>query len=137
MDMGLNSKHHSGEEGETPAVHVHNDGKRHIHQNPPGQKKPHNHEMPHTDAQASNQDKSASDKDNCCTGTVKQFQDVDKSIPNSVTVVHPVFLTAFIASYYNISLLPYTDVVKDIKPFVRSYHPPIPDIRLAIQSFQI
>jgi hypothetical protein len=65
------------------------------------------------------------------------FQQIDKSIPNSVNIIHPVFFTAFVAAYYDITLLSHTNVVRDIKPFVRNHHPPIPDIRIAIQSFQI
>ncbi|MEP7107158.1 MAG: hypothetical protein ABI760_04235 [Ferruginibacter sp.] len=34
-------------------------------------------------------------------------------------------------------LLVNIDIVRDIKPLVRSYHPPISDIRIAIQLFQI
>lgn len=134
LDMGFNSKHHHAEEVTEAVVHVHKDGKRHVHQE---KKEKHDHSNPHKHHVANNHHQSGNEKDNCCNDKVQEFQDLDKSVPHSFSFVHPVFFTAFIAAYYNISLLPYTNVVKDIKQFVRSYHPPIADIRIAIQSFQI
>lgn len=131
VDLGFNSKHHH--EGEaTTVVHIHNDGKQHVHHE---QKDSHDKSESH--GQSSNKHKSGNDKDNCCNDKVKSFEQLDKSVPNSVKVIHPVFFTAFLTSYYNINIIPHIDIVKDIKPFVRSHHPPIPDIRIAIQSFQI
>lgn len=169
LDMGYNSKHH-GEDAATEAVvHIHKDGKKHIHyekksnnnnnSHQQGQDKPtkavvhlhkdgkrhfhhekkvsRNQDKSDTHDEANNAEKSKKDKDNCCTDKVTNFQQTDKLMPNAVTIIHPVFFTAFVAVYYNINLIPHTDIVRDIKPFVRSYHPPIPDIRIAIQSFQI
>ena len=134
VDMGFNSKHHHEEEATEAVVHVHKNGKQHVHHE---KKNGHSHNKSHSHDLATHQHKSGSDKDNCCNDKVKNFQQLDKSVPNSVNVIHPIFFTAFLASYYNINILPHSDIVKDIKPFVRSYHPPIPDIRIAIQSFQI
>ncbi len=134
VDMGFNSKHHHDDEATEAVVHIHKDGKKHIHSE---NKESHGRGISPNHDQANNPHKSGSDKDNCCNDKVKSFQQLDKSVPNSVKVIHPVFFTAFLASYYNINILPHTDIVKDIKPFVRSYHPPISDIRIAIQSFQI
>ena len=129
------NSHHQGEEKATKAVvHIHKDGKRHIHHE---EKESHSHDKSHTNDEVNNAEKAKNDKDNCCTDEVINFQQIDKSIPNSVSIIHPVFFTAFVAVYYNIDLLSNTDFVRDIKPFVRSYHPPIPDIRIAIQSFLI
>lgn len=135
MDMGFNSKHHHEEEEATEAVvHVYKDGKKHVHHE---EKESHRHDKTHNHDEVSNHHGPGSDNGNCCSGKVKEFQQVDKSVPNTVTIVHPVFFAAFLASYYNVNINPHTDVVKNIKPFVRSYHPPIPDIRIAIQSLQI
>jgi hypothetical protein len=134
MDMGFNSSHHTNEEATEAVVHIHKDGKKHIHHE---KKEKQSHKKAHHHNQATNSKKLTGEEGNCCVDKVKEFQDVDKSVPNSLNIVHPAFLTAFVSTFYNISLLPYTNVVKDIKPFVRSYHPPIPDIRIAIQSFQI
>lgn len=134
VDMGFNTKHHGEEEATEAVVHIHKDGKKHIHQE---KKESHSHDKSHKHDEAKKSDNSKGDEGNCCTDKVKEFHDLDKSVPASQSIIHPVFFTAFVAVYYNISLLPHTDVVRDIKPFVRSYHPPIPDIRIAIQSFQI
>jgi hypothetical protein len=134
VDMGFNSKHHGSEEATEAVVHIHKNGKKHIHQE---KKESRSHDKNHKHDEANNTEKPKSDDGNCCTNKVKSFQDVDKSVPASQSIVHPIFFTAFVAVYYNMSSLPHTDIVRDIKPFVRSYHPPIPDIRIAIQSFQI
>ncbi|MEO6731937.1 MAG: hypothetical protein ABIN01_12030 [Ferruginibacter sp.] len=134
VDMGFNSKHHSEEEATEAVVHIHKDGKKHIHHE---KKETHNHDKSHKHNEAKNLENSKSDGGNCCTNKVKQFQELDKSVAASQSIVHPIFFTAFVAVYYNNTLLPHTDVVRDIKRFVRSYHPPISDIRIAIQSFQI
>lgn len=170
LDMGYNSKHHGEETATGAVVHIHKDGKKHIHHekkkssnndnsHKQGQEKAtkavihihkdgkrhvhdekrvsHNHDKSDTHDQVNNAEKTKKDKDNCCTDQVKNFQEIDKLIPNSVIIIHPVFFTAFVAAYYDIPLLSHTNVVRDIKPFVRNHHPPIPDIRIAIQSFQI
>lgn len=134
VDMGFNAKHHDENEATEAVVHVHKDGKKHVHQE---KNENHSHDKSHSHDQANNHHNSGGDKDNCCNDKVNSFQQLDKSVPEAVNVVHPVFFTAFVSTYYNIEILPHTDIIKDIKPFVRSYHPPIPDIRIAIQSFQI
>ena len=129
------NSHQQGKEKATKAVvHVHKDGKRHIHHE---KKESHGHDKSYTHTETKKTEKTKKDKDNCCTDEVMNFQQIDKSIPNSVNIIHPVFFTAFVSVYYNITLSPHTNIVRDIKPFVRNHHPPIPDIRIAIQSFQI
>lgn len=134
VDMGFNSKHHHDEEATEAVVHVHKDGKKHVHSE---KKEKHNHDKSHHYDQVNGNHNSGEDKDGCCNDKVRSFEQLDKSVPNSLNIIHPVFFTAFLASYYDINLLPYSNVVTDKKQFVRSYHPPIPDIRIAIQSFQI
>jgi hypothetical protein len=126
MDMGFNI-HHQHDEGMESMEHVHADGSKHVHNSQTGS---HHHD------ESENQ-KSKEDTDNCCKDKVTKLAQADKSVPQGYSSIHPVFLTAFLTSFYNINLFPRTTVVKDIKHFVRGYHPPIPDIRVAIQSFQI
>jgi hypothetical protein len=77
-------------------------------------------------------------KDNCCNDKVVKFTQIDKSVPQTFNVgLSPVFFTAFISSFYTIDIDPASGAIPDIRFFLRSYHPPIPDIRIAIQSFQI
>ncbi len=134
VDMGFNSKHHHEDEGAEAVVHIYKDGKQHVHEE---KKEKHSHDKSHSHDQANNHHEKSSDKNNCCNDKVNSFQKLDKSVPQTLNVIHPAFFTAVVSTYYNIEILPHTDIIKDIKPFVRSYHPPIPDIRIAIQSFQI
>lgn len=116
VDMGYNTKHHHEDVTE---VHVHADGSTHHHK-----KKASTH--PHKD-----------EKDNCCSDSVAKISQTDKAVPQGVKLLNPIFLTSFAAIYYNIdiSFLPQRSVSN--KYFVRGHHPPISDIRIAIQSFQI
>ena len=133
IDMGFNSKHHHDEDVTEAVVHIHSDGKKHVHYE---KKENHNHTKSNPHDQESNHHKSNNKKDNCCNDDVLQFEQLDKAVPYSLTINHPIFLISFFDAYYNADL-PSPGIVKDIKQFVRSYHPPISNIRIAIQSFQI
>lgn len=125
IDMGFNKTHHEEETTEA-VVHIHKDGKKHVHHNEAGK---------HHD-ETSNHHKAKDGKDNCCNDKVIKITQLDKSIPQSLSAINPIFFTTFISSFYNIDVL-FTSQNISIKYFVRSHHPPIPDIRIAIQSFQI
>lgn len=116
IDMGFNTTHHHV--GEVK-VHIHKDGKKHVHKN--------DHNNKH----------GQSKKDDCCNDKVVKISQEDKTVSQSFNIVHPIFFTAFICSYYNSEFLYTNRVDKNIKYFVRNYHPPISDIRIAIRSFQI
>jgi len=133
VDMGFNSKHHHGDEPTEAVAHIHADGKKHIHYE---KKNAHDHNKSHHHDEPLNHHKDGGDKDNCCNDQVLKFEQLDKSVPNGINLIHPIFLNAFFDVYYSVPL-PSLDIVKDIKQFVRSYHPPISDIRISIQSFQI
>lgn len=123
IDMGFNNTHHHDEEA--TVAHVDVNEEKHEHEN--------NSVNHHHD------EKDGEKKENggCCNDSVIKLSQTDKSIPQPNTVISPVFLTAFTASYYNIDILYPSQVTASVKYFVQSYHPPIPDIRIAIQSFQI
>ena len=118
VDMGFNSSYH---DEEAAKVDVLADGKMHNHE-----KESHSYSQKHKDK-----------KDNCCNDSLAKLSLADKSVPQSTTIINPVFLTTFITAYCNIDILYPSQVSGSTKYFVRSYHPPITDIRLAIQSFQI
>ena len=130
VDMGFNTKHHHDEEATEAVVHIHENGNKHVHA-----EKKHDHSKPHTHDQDNNKP-TEKQKDDCCNDKVMKVEQMDKSVPQSLNIIHPTFLISFFDVYYNASL-PTTVIVKDIKQFVRSYHPPISNIRIAIQSFQI
>ena len=127
IDMGFNSTHHHDEEATETSIHVHADGKKHIH----------HHEATKHHDEADNDHKSKDGKDNCCHDKVTQFTQLDKSVPQSLSVINPIFFITFVSAFHNSEILFPSQVTPNIKYFVRSHHPPIPDIRIAIQSFQI
>ncbi len=119
MDMGFNINHHHDKE-QTASMQMHSSVENHSH-----------------DEAINNHHSSKEGKDNCCNGGVLKFNQLDKSFPGSFNNINPVFLTTFLSSFYNSGVLFQSLETSAIKYFVRSYHPPIPDIRVAIQSFQI
>ena len=124
VDMGFNSRHHHDEEEATEmAVHVHTDGAKHNHHHEASK---HNHN-----------NKDNSKKDDCCNDKVLKISQTDKAIPQGSTLIRPIFAKAFISTFYNIAVLYAHLQIPNIKYFLQNYHPPIPDIRIAVQSFQI
>ena len=119
LDMGFNSHHHHDEEAIDVATHTHTDGKH------------------HREKATKNLHKKTNDKDDCCNGKVTKIAQQDKAISQSVSLDSPIFFTALISSIYNIDVLHSNGVDSHIKYFVQSHHPPISDICIAIQSFQI
>ena len=117
IDIGFNKTHHHEEEATVP--HVHADGKIHHHK------------------EAAHKHSDKDEKDDCCTDKVLKIYQADKAVPQAVKLLSPVFFTAFIAVYNNITISYPSPVNTFTKYFVRGHHPPIPDIRIAIQSFQI
>jgi hypothetical protein len=117
LDMNFNTHHHEEEETEI-SVHVHADGKKHHHE------------------EADN-DTDKEKKDDCCHDKVVKLSQTEKAIPQVAKILNPVFSTAFVAVYFNIDITYPLQVKISNKYFVRGHHPPIPDIRIAIRSFQI
>ena len=98
----------------------------------------HHHDDEATEIAEHHHDKKEdSKKDDCCNNRVITLSQADKAIIQSNSLVSPVFFTVFISSYYNPSVSFTSELNASSKYFVRSHHPPIPDIRIAIQSFQI
>jgi hypothetical protein len=165
MDMGFNSKHHDDDEMREVVIHIHKDGTKHVHQERPNPVKSHHSNKKiakavvhfHSDGKKhvhqeksgkQNLDKTSSHdekinikpisgKDNCCNDKVMQFEQLDKSVAQTFSYISPVFYTAFLSTYFYDDVFYFFEGSPAIKYFVRSHHPPIPDIRLAIRSFQI
>ncbi|MDQ2721295.1 MAG: hypothetical protein M3Z26_16235 [Bacteroidota bacterium] len=126
LDMGFNSHHHEEEVTEA-AVHMHADGKKLLHSN---------EATNHHDKKVKSHHNTG-DKDNCCNDEVTKIAQQDKAIAPSMSIISPVFFTALVSSFYNVDTLLSNGADSHIKYLARRHHPPIPDIRLAIQSFQI
>lgn len=122
VDMSFNTHHH-GEAAAKVAIHVHADGKNYLHHKE-GSK--HHHD-----------EKGSSQKDDCCNDKVLKLSQTDKAVPYSDIIINPVIFTTFLASYYSINISCPLQVNTANKYYVRGHHPPITDIRIAIQSFQI
>jgi hypothetical protein len=118
VDMSFNTSHHEDEEPAI-AVHVHAGGKKNHHEEA-------EHKHKHNDK-----------KGGCCNDKVIKIYQTDKSVPQASSLISPVFFTAFVSTYFTTDIVCYSQISSNTRYFVRSYHPPIPDIRIAIQSFQI
>ena len=128
IDMGFNSTHHHDNEVTETSEHVHAGGKKHIH---------HNEATKHHDEADNEHHKSKDNKDNCCNDKVTKIAQLDKSVPQSLTVINPIFFITIVTAFYNSQISFSSQITRSVKYFVRNYHPPIVNIRLAIQSFQI
>ncbi len=119
LDMGFNSHHHGEDESIVAKTSNHHKLKH------------------HTNEEENTLHKTPNRKDDCCNGSVLKFNQLDKSVPGFVNIVNPIFVTALISAFYNIDFSLYIGKRTSNKYIARSHHPPIPDIRIAIQSFQI
>ena len=75
--------------------------------------------------------------DNCCNVNVIKFLKVDKSFPECLSVPNGISFTILISYFDNPDVLDTSVLSSSTRYFVRGHHPPITDIRIAIQSFQI
>ncbi|MEO6729612.1 MAG: hypothetical protein ABIN01_00205 [Ferruginibacter sp.] len=123
VDMGFNTHHHDDEEATETTFHVHADGKKQHH---------------HDEATNHHQDsKEDSEKSGCCNDGVIKFQSLDKSLAtNANTFINAPVFVAILSSFFGIDIFrqPQTSHHKYVAQFL---HPPPPDIRILIQSFQI
>lgn len=126
MDMEFNTKHHEDQKVVSSGKHTLKNGKHHAHAK-------HSHDQSPVDHHASK-----SQKDNCCKEQVDKITKADK-------LTQPGFDYSLLSSSF--FLLPSTGyrigesvtfpVNVSNNYFVRHCRPPIPDVRIAIQSFQI
>ena len=117
FDLGFNRDHH--QRGTETHVHSHNHSKDHHHNEQTTV-----NQTPHKD------------KENCCKDEVVKFVKIDKQAPQLVKLHFPIIV--FLKPFH----LPFDAGIRSVyKPnnwyFVSCHHPPIRDIRIAIQSFQI
>lgn len=143
MDMGFNSPHHT--ETEQPKeVHIHDDGKKHVHEKAPtevtthvqedGDKHQHNSE-PAKQTPVAGINLLTNDNGGCCTNEVQEFQYLDKNVSVNTGINIPVFV-AILSTYLDVD---FSTALKNfpVNYKARFYYPPPPDIRIAIQRFQI
>ena len=121
MDMVFNTSHHT----DTVQIHTHANGEKHEHHNKVDQ---HHQQKKNTGAE---------EKKGCCNDAVVKISQIEKALPQSNIVISPIFFTSFIASYYKIDIYFYNQLTGNLRYFLQNYHPPIADICIAIQRFQI
>ena len=143
LDMGFNTSHHKVKTTD-PAIHIHANGKKHLHHSAPAAPAIHvhangkKHEHPAASAKQHHDDKKipGNEKDNCCNDDVLKFQNLDKNINQQVKIIFnaPV-LAALLNSFFqfDISLA----VAQPLLPIVRYLFPPPPNILIAIHRFQV
>jgi predicted 3-demethylubiquinone-9 3-methyltransferase (glyoxalase superfamily) len=122
VDVGFNTAHHH-DEATKVSLHIHADGKKHQH---------------HQEANKHQHDKKGtSKKDGCCNDKVISFQILDKNLnQNSKTAIDVPGFAAILSSFFGTTILKTVPAVPQ-KHIVPTSHPPPPDIRIAIRSFQI
>jgi len=128
IDMGYNSKHHHSQSSISSQA---TDKKKGCCTE--GQNSTRNMKTDHEE-----RSESPNDQD-CCSNGVVNFLKLDKNISSSVTVEPPVSVILFVVQFtYQIQLLEYIKSnLYSTHRFTRRHHPPIPDIRISIQSFLI
>lgn len=77
-------------------------------------------------------------KDQCCKDEVTKLLKEAKVSPSKMSLsIQPTTFFAILPTYCKLDALASSLYQLNTKYFVRSYHPPIQDIRICIQSFQI
>ena len=123
INLGYKNSHHH----DTIAVkvHTHANGQKHEHTN----KVVHHHEK----SKNNNSEKNGG----CCNDTVIKISKIEKAIPQSSIASSLIFFTSYIKCYYNLDTFYPSQNSDTLRYFLQNYHPPIADIRIAIQSFLI
>lgn len=122
VDMSFNHVHHQQAEAAVPHEHT----KAHHH----GETKDHHHTADHHGNKAH--------EDNCCKDEIAKIEKADKITPTADNEYsHPQVALITTSFFYNFNITALNTVDFNPRYFVQSYHPPIPDIRIAVQSFQI
>jgi hypothetical protein len=124
--MGFNKSHHHDENEEQVST---NPSTYHSHGS--ATKSEHN-----TRVVSHHHEKETSDKEGCCNDKAIQVQQADKSLSHAPTpnLKAPVFI-AFMSAFYGLEIKN-NKLVLVHKFLIPQFYPP-PDIRIAIQSFQI
>jgi len=143
MDMGFNKSQHSETEA-TVEVHIHANGKKHFHEKKTSEAATHvhkdgiNHQHENEPAKLISVDGSnliTKDDGGCCTSAVQDFQNLDKNVSVNTGINVPVFF-AILSTYFDID---FSIALKNfpVNYKARFYYPLPPDIRIAMQRFQI
>lgn len=148
MDMGFNTSHHNSDATEVKEIHVHADGAKHHHDSASDNQLADKDESGSANHHRHNNNKFAlqqqdgksiagQDEGGCCSNEVLKFQSLDKNLNQTTNNIAdaPVFI-AMLSTFLGVDLV---SIIRDVPSKYKSrfYYPPPPDIRIAIQRFQI
>nr|WP_068890575.1 hypothetical protein [Pedobacter panaciterrae] len=112
-------------------------GVQHTHTESHHHSQPHHHSEPHSHDHAKAVDHHA-DKENCCKDEITKLEKTDKIVPSAVKDYnHPQSAVIIAPVFYNFDIAVLNTQHLKTRYYNRNYHPPISDIRIAVQSFQI
>ena len=121
LEMGFNNHHHDKDNAVVSTSSTqHHAGSMHSHSD-----------------KKEKQSSSKNNENDCCSHGVTSFNLLVKSLPEAVKKAHQLITIPTVAFFYYNDLVPTLIIPKNIKSFAQNYHPPIPDIRIAIKSFLI
>ena len=137
VDMGFNTHHqHTDKEVfEHSHSHHHDDSEQEAPENLNIEADEHHHYNEAEEVQTGTGN--ISEKKDCCNDDVLKISQADKAIPQVNVLINPVSFAAFFSSFYSRDTVFLSQATPNKKYFVRGHHPPISNIRIAIQSFQI
>ena len=123
MDMGFNSStHHHDEDAVTAPVHVHENAKKHVHH--------------HNGDKHRHDENKASKKDGCCNDKVIKFETTDKNLSQTAKAdVNPTVFVSLVSIFFGVDF--FTQIKIAPQQNLAFFHPPPPDILIAIQQFRI
>lgn len=133
LNLKFNQSHHTEEKNVLSHEHAaaHHKAEKAVSGHTHGSSRAHDHAL-------ADQHKGKKTKDDCCSDEVMKFARVDKRTPQSPEFsLQPVFFVLLFTGTSHFDAPEVNKLVSGSKYFARSYHPPIPEIRIAIQSFQI
>lgn len=134
IDMGYNSSHHTDIEIPIKTDHSQTKGHNHKTGNHDNLNKTGGHIAHHNEGTDFHK---GSSSDDCCSNEITSLLQEEKNLARSLSIEYPVLQYFYPAPFYITETSFLSTVNTNKKYFVRNYHPPIPDIRIAIQSFQI
>ncbi|SHF38254.1 hypothetical protein [Pedobacter caeni] len=133
MNMGVAEAHHHDQKVENHH-HDHGDGEKEDHSSSINEHHS-NHDHSSKHHHSSETEKTA---DDCCTDQVQKIERADKLSPPVLEFNHyQPFFTLIYPNFFHLEASVSSLEILRPKHLARDYHPPIPDIRIAVQSFQI
>lgn len=127
MEMGTVESHHHSQRD-----------KDHHHDHEDGQKEEHSSSISDHSSNHDHSSKTEKTTDDCCTDQVQKIERADKLSPPVVEFSsYQPFYTLIFPNYFLVEASVSALEISRPKHPDRDYHPPISDIRIALQSFQI